>query len=81
MPKTVKVYSTDTCPYCTMAKNFLMKNSIAFEDVNVGQDQVKAQEMLEKSGQSGVPVIEIDNKIIIGFDIEEISKELNIKPV
>jgi glutaredoxin len=62
-----------------MAKEFLKKNSIAFEDIDVGRDQGKAQEMLEKSGQAGVPVIEIDNKIIIGFDIEEISKELNIK--
>ena len=78
MAKTVKVYSTDTCPYCSMAKVFLKKNNIIFEDINVGQDKDKAQEMLEKSGQSGVPVIEIDNKIIIGFDIEEISKELGI---
>lgn len=78
MPKTVKVYSTSTCPYCAMVKNFLKEKNIAFEEINVGLDRVKAKEMIEKSGQMGVPVIDIEGKVIIGFDKEEITKELGI---
>ena len=78
MNKNVKVYSTSTCPYCSMAKDFLKKNNISFEDINVGTDPGKAKEMMDLSGQMGVPVIDIEGKIIIGFDKEEISKELGL---
>ncbi|MEO0084140.1 MAG: glutaredoxin domain-containing protein [candidate division WOR-3 bacterium] len=75
----VKIYSTPTCPYCEMAKDFLNENHIAFEDINVAADQQKAQEMVEKSGQFGVPVIDIDGQIVIGFDRPRIARLLNIK--
>ena len=76
---TVKVYSTPTCPYCHMAKDFLKKNNIEFEDDDVSKNQKAVKEMVEKSGQMGVPVIDISGKIIIGFDQEAIKKELKIK--
>ena len=60
----VKVYSTQACPYCHMAKDFLKQNNIEFEDIDVSRDQKAAQEMIEKSGQMGVPVIEIDEKTV-----------------
>ena len=75
----VIVYSTPTCPYCIMAKDFLKKNNIKFTDCNVAVDKEKAQEMVKKSGQMGVPVIDIDGKIIIGFDKEKLKELLKIK--
>lgn len=74
----VKVYSTPGCPWCTMAKNFLKKNKIGFEDVNVANDHEAAREMIEKSGQTGVPVIEIDGKIIVGFDKKKLGEVLGL---
>ncbi len=65
--KKVIVYSTPTCPYCTMAKNFFKENKVEFEDVNVAEDRARGQEMVNKSGQMGVPVIDIDGKIVVGF--------------
>lgn len=75
----VVVYSTPTCPYCYMAKDFLKEKGIEFEDVNVAADREKAAEMVKKSGQQGVPVIDVDGKIIIGFNKEELIKALNLK--
>ena len=75
----VTVYSTQTCPYCTYAKDFLKENKIAFEDIDVGKDRKKAQEMIEKSGQQGVPVIDIGGQIVIGFDKEALMKALGIE--
>ena len=72
----VKIYSTPTCPYCKKAKEFLKQNKIEFEDIDVSKDHKAALEMIEKSGQMGVPVIEINGKIIVGFDKEEIEKAL-----
>jgi len=79
MAKTVKVYSTPTCPYCVRVKQFLKENNVVFEDFDVSADQIKADEMVEKSGQIGVPVIDIDGEIIVGFDKEEIKKALGLK--
>ncbi|HIE43819.1 MAG TPA: NrdH-redoxin [Candidatus Omnitrophica bacterium] len=76
--KKVKVYSTSTCPYCTTLKAFLEQNNIPFENIDVGEDKVGLEEMMKKSGQMGVPVVDIDGKIIVGFDKEKISKELGI---
>ena len=73
----VKVYSTSTCPWCHKAKEFLKAKGIKFEDINVGVNQKAANEMVEKSGQMGVPVIDIDGKIIVGFDKEELEKSLS----
>jgi glutaredoxin 3 len=75
---TVKVYSTDACPYCHMAKDFLKQNKIAFEDIDVSSDDSAAEEMVKKSGQMGVPVIEINGQIVVGFDREKIKKLLKI---
>jgi glutaredoxin 3 len=74
----VKVYSTSTCPYCTMAKEFLKKNNIQFESVDVGMDREAAKEMKDKSSQMGVPVLDIDGQIIVGFDKDAISSALGI---
>ena len=73
----VKVYSTLSCPWCHKAKEFLKEKGIKFEDINVGANQKAANEMVEKSGQMGVPVIDIDGKIIVGFDKEELEKALS----
>ncbi len=79
MAKKVVVYSTQTCPYCDMAKDFLKENKIAFRGVDVGADSAAAQEMMDKSGQMGVPVIEVDGKIIVGFDREALKHALGLK--
>ena len=64
----VIVYSTTTCPFCVMVKDWLKGKKVEYEDFNVGTDQNKAKEMMEKSGQMGVPVIDIEGEVIIGFD-------------
>ena len=76
--KNVKVYSTPTCPYCIRAKQFLKDSNVQFEDIDVSSNQEKAQEMIDKSGQMGVPVIDIEGEIIMGFDQGAIKKALNI---
>ncbi len=75
----VKVYSTPTCPYCKQAKEFLRQNSIEFEDINVAEDSAAADEMVQKSGQMGVPVLDVNGTIIVGFDKEAIKKALRLK--
>ncbi len=65
---TVKVYSTPACPWCTVAKNYLKSRNVPFEDVDVSKNREAAAEMVRKSGQRGVPVIDIDGSIIVGFD-------------
>ena len=75
---TVKVYSTQSCPYCHKAKDFLKENNIKFEDIDVSKDENAAKEMIEKTGQSGVPVLDINGKLIIGFDKGAIKKALNL---
>ncbi|GAI19781.1 unnamed protein product [marine sediment metagenome] len=75
----VKVFSTSSCPYCVTLKEFLKKHDIEFEDIDVSQDKTALDEMVKKSGQMGVPVIDIDGQIIIGFDKEKIAQLLEIK--
>jgi glutaredoxin-like YruB-family protein len=75
----VKVYSTPVCPYCNTIKSFLQNNGVAFEDVDVSKNKEAKDYMIEKSGQMGVPVVEIDGEMIVGFDREKITKLLNIK--
>lgn len=65
--KKVIVYSTPTCPYCVYAKNFFKEKGVPFEDVDVSKDRTRAMEMIQKSGQMGVPVIDIGGEIIVGF--------------
>ena len=74
----VKVFSTPTCPYCIKVKEFLKNNNIEFADLNVATNDSAREEMIDKSGQMGVPVVEINNKIITGFDQEAITKALNL---
>jgi len=74
----VKIYSTNTCPYCEMAKEYLDGAGIKYENHDVSSDEAAAKEMVEKSGQMGVPVLDIDGKIIIGFNKPEIDKALNL---
>lgn len=78
MDKNVKVYTTPTCPYCIRVKQFLKDSNISFQDIDVASDQAAAQEMIKKSGQMGVPVVDIDGQIIVGFDKEEIKKALGL---
>ena len=78
MPK-VRVFSTQMCPYCVTLKEFLKGHNIEFEDIDVSQDKTALDEMVKKSGQMGVPVVDIDGQIIIGFDKEKICELLNIK--
>lgn len=74
----VKVYSTSTCPWCVRVKDYLSSKNISFEDYNVQVDSAKAKEMIEKSGQRGVPVLDINDNIIIGFDKPKIDQLLNL---
>jgi len=74
----VRVFSTEFCPYCVALKEFLKENSIEFEAIDVTEDLKAQEEMIEKSGQMGVPVVEIDEQIIIGFDREKISQLLKL---
>ncbi|MCL5730395.1 MAG: glutathione S-transferase N-terminal domain-containing protein [Candidatus Pacearchaeota archaeon] len=74
---TIKVYSTPTCPWCTRTKEFLKKNHVQFEDIDVSRDVNAAREMVAKSGQMGVPVIDANGKIIIGFNEAELKEAIN----
>ena len=74
----VKVYSTETCPWCTKAKDFLKENNIEFENFDVSSDEKARNELVEKSGQMGVPVLDIDGEIIVGFDVDKIKKALKL---
>lgn len=75
----VKIYSTSMCPYCTTLKEFLKERGVEFEEIDVSQDEKAMKEMVEKTGQMGVPVIEIDGEIVIGFDREKIIKLLKLE--
>ena len=74
----VTIYSTPTCGYCKAAKEYFAKHNIKYTDYDVAKDSAKAQEMIEKSGQMGVPVIYIDDEMMIGFDQSKIGKLLGI---
>ena len=87
MNKTVTIYSTPTCHFCQMAKDFLKENDIAYTEFDVAHDLDKRQEMIKRSGQMGVPVIIVDDpsnpsgqvEMIVGFDRERIAEMLGIK--
>jgi len=76
--KKVIIYSTPTCPYCKQTKDYFTEKGVEYQDIDVASDSAKAQEMIAKSGQMGVPVLDINGKIIIGFDKEKIDKELGL---
>ena len=75
----VKVFSTHSCPWCNKVKEYLKEKDVQFEEIYVDEDQEAAQEMIKKSNQMGVPVIDIDGEIIVGFDKEKIDKLLEGK--
>jgi glutaredoxin-like YruB-family protein len=72
----VIVYSTKSCPYCVMAKEYLKSKNIEFEDVDVGSNMERAMEMIQKSGQQGVPVLDVNGQVIIGFNKPAIDQAL-----
>jgi len=74
----VKIYTTPTCAYCHAAMEFFKEHSIAFEEFNVFTDLKAREEMIQKSGQMGVPVLDIDGNIIVGFDKEKINAALGL---
>jgi glutaredoxin 3 len=78
MAKNVLVYSTPTCPYCIRAKQYLKDSGIAFRDIDVSADETAGEEMIKKSGQMGVPVLDIEGEIIVGFDKPRIQQALGI---
>ena len=73
----ISVYSTPSCSYCTLAKDYFRKNNIAFTDYNVATDMDKANEMVKKSGQMGVPVLDINGRILVGFNPSDIERALH----
>lgn len=77
----VAIYTTDTCTYCKMAKEFFQKNNVNYTEYNVGTDIARRQEMVDISGQMGVPVITIGDKLIIGFNKAKLTELLGITAV
>jgi len=77
--KKVTIYSSPTCHFCHMAKDFFVSKGVVFEDFDVSTDLEKRKEMVDKSGQMGVPVITIDDSLIVGFDKAKLSELLEIK--
>ncbi len=73
-----KIYSTPTCVYCKTLKGYFKKNAIEFEDIDISKDEKQLQKMIKDSGQMGVPVVDINGEIIIGFDKQKIDELLKI---
>ena len=76
--KNIIIYSTPTWPWCTKVKDYLDSKNVAYEDYNVGKDREKAIEMVNKSGQQGVPVLDIEGDIVVGFDQKKIDSLLGL---
>jgi len=76
--KKVTIYTTNICPWCIKAKEFFKENKISYKEKNVQENPKLANELLEKSGQMGVPVITIDDSVLIGFNKERIKKALKL---
>jgi glutaredoxin-like YruB-family protein len=73
----IKVYSTPTCPYCKMAKEYLSSKGVSYKDIDVSRDESAAEEMVKVSGQMGVPVVVIDGEAVVGFDRSRIDSLLS----
>ncbi len=78
MDTSVTIYSTPTCHFCHAAKSFFDENKVAYEDHNVASDTTKRQEMIDLTGQMGVPVIRIGDDVVIGFDESKLRELLKI---
>lgn len=76
--KKITIYSTPTCTYCNMAKDFFKENNVQYENIDVSVDEQKRNEMVERSGQMGVPVIDIEGEIIVGFNEPKIKETLGL---
>lgn len=76
--KDVVIYSTPTCHFCHAAKDFFTENNVAYKDIDLGSNPDKIGEMVEKSGQRGVPVILIDGEVVVGFDEEMLREKLGL---
>lgn len=74
--KKVSIYSTPTCTYCNLAKAFFKEKGVQYEEFDVASDTVKRQEMIERSGQMGVPVIDVDGQLMVGFSREKLEELL-----
>jgi len=74
----ITIYSTQTCGYCKMAKEYLTSKNIPYTEVDITTDRIKQEEMIAKSGQYGVPVIDVDGNIIVGFDKNKLNQYANI---
>ena len=77
--KKVTIYSTPTCHFCALAKDYFNENGVKYEAFDVATDLEKRREMVEKSGQLGVPVIVIDGEVIVGFDKSHLAQSLGLK--
>lgn len=77
--KNVLIYTTPTCQYCKMAKEFFQANNVEYKELDVSADENLRNEMVEKSGQMGVPVIDIENSIVVGFDEPKLKELLGIQ--
>ncbi len=75
----VIIYSTPTCPYCKLAKQYMDEQKVTYTSIDVAADPAKAEEMITKSGQMGVPVIDVDGTIIVGFDKPALKAALGLK--
>lgn len=78
MNKEVVIYSTPTCHFCELTKDFLKEKGIEYTDHNVAEDLEKRQEMIEKSGQMGVPVVFVGDEMLVGFDEDKLSQALGL---
>jgi len=76
--KPVAIYTTETCTYCKMAKEFFKANNVPYQEFDVGRDLGKRQEMIEKSGQMGVPVITVGDDMVIGFNKPRLTELIGI---
>ena len=76
---SVLIYTTTECPWCKKTKEFFKENNVKYTEKNVGEDQKAADYMIEKTGQMGVPVTEIDGKFVVGFDVAGLKKALGLK--
>jgi len=78
MSKQVIIYTTPTCTYCKMAKEYFTKNNISYSEKDVARDETARNEMLDKSGQMGVPVIDVGGQVVVGFYKEKLAELLSI---
>ena len=76
--KSVKIYTTVTCPWCVKTKEFFKANNVKYEEISVSNDEKKRTEMFEKSGQMGVPVIDVEGTIIVGYDKDALKKAIGL---